>query len=576
MWAGSAGLVLAMMALVTPPIRTAVANSRAEASARALAASQVRAAQSLELAHRVGTEEFSLAVSHLSKARSRLRGRDSLYAEGLIALGDGAYQSACAAFARVRAADSLDALAWYGLGDCQALDSSVVHDAHSPSSWRFRTSWSAAAAAYIRAATLSQPTNHALTFSMLGNLLPTTPAQVRIGRAADAPTQRFAAHPSADADTVGFIPFPFADLASGNPAVVTSSLPEALRRNRDVLVAFARRWSASFADNPEAFEALAIGHESRGELGDDEEGAGGALRKARSLARTPDERVRLAAIDVRLRIKRGELEPALSLADSLIDAAAATPSAAQAARLAGLAALTGRVAREGVFRAIALSSANADEGIAPPLTAVASKLFARAAAGVCDDSLLVLRRQLDTLLESYSQPIRRSFFRRELVTRPMSLAYPCLGARAFVGLPPRLPLDAAQRAAAQGDRRRAAAILDSQEVARRVMTPGDVALDFVVQESQVRAAIGDTARAIRQLDRVLRALPTLSQFAVREEAQSAAIGRAFALRAELARATKDTTEQRLRAQQALLIWRHADPSLSPSIERLRAIASPMR
>jgi len=203
-------------------------------------------------------------------------------------------------------------------------------------------------------------------------------------------------------------------------------------------------------------------------------------------------------------------------------------------------------------------------------------LFARAAAGVCDDSLLILRRQLDTLLESYSQPVRRAQFRRELITRPMSLAYPCFGARAFDGLPAALPLDVAQRAVAGGDRRRAAAVLDSVEAVRQVSLPGEIALDYVVQEAQVRASIGDTASAIRQLDRVLRALPTLSQFAVREEAQSAAIGRAFVLRAELARARRDTAEQNLRARQALTVWRHADASLAPTLERLRSITSPVR
>lgn len=574
-WIGSAALVLAATAL-TPPIRTVVAKSRAEASARSAAVAQVRHAQSLELAHRVGTEDFALAVSHLPGARARLRGRDSLYAEGLIGLGAGQYQAACATFGRLRTTDSLDALAWYGLGDCEALDSTVIRDARSPSGWRFRTSWSTAANAYIRAATLAQPTNRALTFAMLAKLLPTAPAQIRLGRAADSPTQRFAAHPSAEADTVAFIPYPIADVIAAKPGVASATMPEALRRNRDLLVAFARRWSTAFADNPEAFEALAIGHEARGELGVDDDGAGGAIRRARSLARTPDERMRLAAIDVRLRMKRGELEPALGLADSLLDGAPAAPSAEQAARLSGLAALTGRVSREAVLRSLATSAANADEGIAPQLTEPASRLFARAAAGVCDDSLLILRRQLETLLESYSQPVKQAEVRRALLTRPMSLAYPCLGGRAFTGLPPSLPLDAAQRAAAQSDRRRAAAILDSQEVVRRVITPGDVALDFVVLEAHVRASIGDTATAIRQLDRVLRALPTLSQFAVREEAQSAALGRAFAFRAELAHAAKDTAEQRLRAGQALLVWRHADPSLGPTIERLRGLAASVR
>jgi hypothetical protein len=575
-WAGAVALALAVSALAAPPIRTAVAKNRAAANARAAALAEMKTVQEMELGRQVGTDGFALAAASLGKQIANLHGRDSLFAEGLIALGRGAFQNACASFDRMRAADSLDALAWYGLGDCQGLDSAVVRDAKSPSGLRFRTSWAAAANAYVRAATLSPATNRALRYGMLSGLLPITPAQIRVGRAADGTRQFFGAHPSADGDSVAFVPYPIAEIIAGEREVLSPSLPEALRRNRDTLVAAARRWTASFPDNPESFEALAAGLEARGELGSDEDGADGALRRARSLARTPDDRLRLGASLVRVRIKRGELEAALDLADSLLAAVGANPSREQAGRLVGLAALTGRVEREAQLRSLTFSAANAARGIAPPLTSLSSRLFARAAAGVCDDSLLVLRRQLDTLLESYSQPIRRAQFRRELMTRPMSLAYPCFGMRSFEGLPAALPLDAAERAAANGDRRRAAAILDSVESVRQVLLPGEVSLDYVLEEAKVRAAIGDTVGATGRLDRVLRALPTLSQYAVREEAQSAAIGRAFLFRAELARASRDTAEQQLRARQALMIWRHADASLAPTVERLRSLASPLR
>ncbi len=575
-WAGAAVLAFALTALTMPPIRTAIATSRAEVSARSAALERLRGAQNLELARRVGTQDFGLAVSHLIRERSRLRGRDSLFAEGLIAIGTGAYQSACTTFEQLRSSDSLDAMAWYGLGDCQALDSGVVRDAKSPSGWRFRTSWSAAARAYVRAATLSQPANHALTYAMLASLIPISAAQTRVGYSTGEARQQFAAHPSADADSVAFVPILFADIVAAKPGVLPPTLPEALRLNRDLLVNEGRRWSAAFPDNPDAFETLAAGLEARGEIGMGEDGAGAALRRARSLAKSPDTRLRLGASDVRLRIKRGELASAMDLADSLLGALPPTPTRDQARRLVGLAALTGRVARESQLRSIAFTSFNADAGIAPPLTEAESRLFARAAVGVCDDSIRVLRQDVETMLDSYGQPVRRAQLTRELITRPMALAYPCLGAKAFDGLPPDVRLDAAERAASRGDRRRAASILDSLDVVRQSVLPGEVALDAVVQEASVRASIGDTASAIRQLDRVLRALPALSQFAVREEAQSAAFGRAFLLRAELAHAARDSAVQQLRAGQALIVWRHADASLAPTIERLRALAPGVR
>jgi hypothetical protein len=571
-WAGATVLVLALTALMTPPLRIAVANSRAETNARSAALAQMRVAQSLELEHRVGTEEFGLAVGRLSRVRSRLRGRDSLYAEGLIALGSGAYPQACANFERLRTSDSLDAMPWYGLGDCQALDSAVLADPRSPSGWRFRTSWAAAANAYTRAATLAPTTSRALTFSMLNRLLPTATTQVRLGHAVDGSSQRFLAHPSAAADSVAFIPFTLAEIAAANPRVVSTSLPDAVRLSRDVLVSFARRWIAAFPDNAESFEALSAGHEARGELGDNEDGASGTLRRARSLARTSEQRFRLAAAEVRVRIKRGQLTEAMTLADSLLNTSPSAPTPDDAFTLAGLAALTGRVARAAEFRAIASFSDNAAAGIAPPVTVAAARLFARAAAGVCDDSLLVLRGEVDRLLDSYSQPIRRTQLRRDLIARSMSLAFPCLGPRAFDGVPRLSPLDEAERAATRGDKRAVRAVLDSLDAFRRLAVPGELSLDFVVQLAQVRTITGDTAGAIRQLDLVLDALPTLSRFAVFESGQSAALGRAFALRATLAGAVGDSTQRQFWARQALIVWRHADPSLAPAVERLRSLA----
>jgi hypothetical protein len=250
-----------------------------------------------------------------------------------------------------------------------------------------------------------------------------------------------------------------------------------------------------------------------------------------------------------------------------------TVSAANAARLSGLAALTGRVDRMAALRAIAISGQNADIGIAPALSGASSRLFARAASGVCNDSLLALRQQIDVMLDGYSQPSRRDAVRRELIDRPMIFAFPCLGARAFEGLAAATPIERAQRAAAAHDARRVRSILDSLDATRGVVLPGEVSLDNTVGEAALRAAVGDTASAIRHLDRVLNALPTLGTWATREDAQAAAIPLALALRAELAAHTGDVAERQRRAAQALVLLQHSDASLAPQVDRLRALAS---
>jgi hypothetical protein len=218
-----------------------------------------------------------------------------------------------------------------------------------------------------------------------------------------------------------------------------------------------------------------------------------------------------------------------------------------------------------------------DNGVAPAVTAVSSQFLARAALGVCDDTLAMLRTGIDRVLESYSQPSRRAQIRTIAIGRATALAYPCLGSAALRDVAAVSPLDRAQRAHAAHDWGRARLVLDSlANVIRPVARPGDVSLEHTVQEAWLRAATGDTDKAIRQLDLVLDALPTLTTQAVRDQAASAAVGRAMTLRAELAAARRDTPTAQRWAGRALELWASADAPMQPTLRRLRTLASATR
>ncbi|HVX41287.1 MAG TPA: serine/threonine-protein kinase [Gemmatimonadaceae bacterium] len=575
-WTGAVVLVVGLSALAASPLRSTMASRRAS-SHSASSSSTVEHAMALEFDRRTGTDAYRLVAAQLTRERSQLHGRDSLRAEGLIALAERAYPRACTAFDRLRALDSLDAQAWFGLGDCTTLDSVVVPDASSPSRWRFRASWPTGVRAYRRATSLDPTIYQRLGYATLSRLLPTSATQLRGGRLATETGMTFLALPSMSGDTVAYIPYRVADFASGKGGTAPPSQPEALRENRETLAAFAREWVAAAPSNPDALEALASADESRGLLGDNAEGAESALRRARTASGSPEQSLRLATTEVRLRLKRGALDSARALADSLL-ASHLGPvdslSIDAADRLAGLAAFTGRVDRAAALRARALTEQNASASIPPPLGAAAARFFERAAAGVCDDSLRAAVGGIDTLLESYTQPNRRDGVRAQLLARPMSIAYACLGTRAFQGLRPVTPLDRAERALAARNLRAAQSILDTLDTMRRAGLPGDVSLEFTVEESWVRAAAGDTLGAMRHLDRVLNALSTLGVYIVRDDAQAAAVGRALALRAELAAGAGDLQTQHRRAREALLVWRHADPALDPMLAHLRALAGP--
>jgi hypothetical protein len=480
--------------------------------------------------------------------------------------------AACEAYAQQIASDSLDVLAWYGMGDCQSVDSTVVRDASSASGWRFNSSFHSAAMAYMRAVTIQPNAHAAFPYAALTTLLPSDVAYVRVGHSTGAASETFAAYPALAGDTIAFVPFPAAMFSAVSPRTISPSQPDALKRNRDVLLNFARGWTTASPRSADAWEALALAREGRGEVSDDDDGVGGPLRRSLALGTTPLQQTRLGAFQVRAHVKRSEFARARALSDSILGAwQGRTPPADIAFRLSGLAALTGRVQLDAALMTTAISARMANVGVAPPLSAAANTFFARAAAGVCDDSLAIARREFDRALDSYAQPVRRTQLRQIAIGRAATLAYPCMRGAALKDLAAASPLDRAQRAFEARDRRGVRMILDSLTAVRSVYRPGDISLDHTVQEAWLRAAAGDSAGAVRQLDLVLDALPTLSALAVRDDAQSAAVGRAMVLRADLAIARRDTTEARRWASAAVDLLGGGDSALKPALERMRAV-----
>jgi hypothetical protein len=118
-------------------------------------------------------------------------------------------------------------------------------------------------------------------------------------------------------------------------------------------------------------------------------------------------------------------------------------------------------------------------------------------------------------------------------------------------------------------RQRLRAIAES----RRAYRPGDIALDYTYQEAWLKAASGDTAGAISQLDLSLKAIPTMSASALREAGAAAAVGRAMGLRADLAAATGDWKKAKQWGSALAALWTDADPVLQPTVSRMKAVAS---
>ncbi|HEX9894156.1 MAG TPA: serine/threonine-protein kinase, partial [Gemmatimonadales bacterium] len=490
--------------------------------------------------------------------------RDSALARALLDLADRRFQDGCQRYRSLVARDSLDFAAWYGLGECQARDRTVLRDSTSPSGWRFASSGQAAVEAYTRALTVV-PSVHVVyqgaALARLQELLYVDPELVRPGMAIEGlDTLRFASFPSLAADTLGFIPWLATDLFAGRPEALPESRPQALRRNRELLRRLAETWVRAYPRSLPALETYVVALELNGELGGTVQGMPTALeavRQMRALAPTDVYRRDAMLWETRIRLKQGDFAAARAVADSLLRGL--DLGHAQAHRFAPAAALTGRIQLAADLLA---SGAPVWTPTAPdmrpvevpvPVRADALRLMAYASFGAPADSLTALSRRVRAGVAAYIVGAVRPVVEAALLDRAAIFAFPLLPtpetAQNYM-----LEL---QRAVRRRDLTTVRARLDTIAAARRGQRPGDMALEVTLAEASLRLAAADSAGATTQLDQALEALASFGMGLLREVPPAAALGRAMALRAELAAAVGDQTSARRWARALITLWSNA-------------------
>jgi tetratricopeptide (TPR) repeat protein len=516
--------------------------------------------------------EWTDEASRTAAGRNSLDTRDQLVAAGLSALADGRFPAACDAYSNLTRIDSSYFLGWYGLGECRAQDNAVVPRAASPSGWAFRSSYYAAARAFIRALKIDPGAHIIFSASKLEKMLPTASTKMRGGYALADSRVVFAAFPTAVADTIAFVPYPlavFATLPRG------PSAEAALRNDAETLISFAVDWSKRFPLSAPAQEALAAALETHGNLRDPVNQSSPVLRALdSSLALTTDRRdiLRLRANKVRLHFKQSEFAAARLLADSILRVA--PEDRATADQLGWVAALTGRAQLTSKYWVATISTQMFTGGTIPPAVAqAASRFFGYAALGVCGPNLTAAREQLDVALRNYVARDIRQSVEADLATRSSSLATPCTnGASAVLISAPTDRLQKAQQALGRHDPRAARALLDAMADASKGLRPGDISPDYIFQEAWLRATLGDTVTAVSMLDAELESLPVFSAAAIGDPANAAAFGRSMLLRSDIAakRGERSIAQRWALALDAL--WGSADPPLRAEAERIKAQA----
>ena len=350
------------------------------------------------------------------------------------------------------------------------------------------------------------------------------------------------------------------------------------------LVALLRREQAqgpAFPEDAGAREELALLLESQGAVAPaavEQRSALSSLRHARALARDRDSALRLAIAETRLLIKLEDAVAAKQLADSLLRAHQ-NPGPAEAAQLAGLAALIGQagLTAELLRRSAAVDSQQASTGEIftgdSVLHAAALTLVANAALGSPADSVSLLAARVAHLIAGRVRPERQTAARSAFLAPGAVLAFPVVGASTVhrSDIPGGYLLDM-QRALARGDTAAARARYARVRAVRHSRPPTDVDISSTYGEAWVFLGLRDTTAAVAVLDSSLNNLTGLGGNLLDFVPQAAGLVRAMALRADLAAAAGDTSHARWWAQRVAILWRDADRPLKPLVQRMRAIA----
>jgi hypothetical protein len=474
----------------------------------------------------------SMASATLAQ-RERLAPRERVLAESLRYLARVENPAACERYQDLIGQDSLDFVAWYGLGECLSTDSMVVQT--EPDRWSFRSGLHQAFHAYRQAFLIDPGACFVFgreAFAALRAKLYTQTGRLRRGYSVDQPRRTFLAYPAWVADTLAFFPYPEQDLRNQLPHTVPRTSEQAARSQREFFREVASLWARSFPGRTEALEALAVGLEMRADPA-----AIDTLQRARAFARDSADRFRLAVEEVWLRIKFGgpdDLEQwrrARALADTILDVAVPP---GQAELWASLAALTGRPSAFANFARMT----NWYADLTPELALDGRSLAAYAAVGAPRDSLRVLEGRIETRIQRAYPAQEADSLRSYVMLRSAWLAYPVWRFKlARDVLDPTLVL---LEAAARGDSARVLDLIERISRGRQYRGPAEATLDAVYTEAWALQAVHLTSRAAAWLDRSLAALPYSSPLMLRDPILAASLIRAIRLRSELAEELGDS------------------------------------
>ena len=542
--------------------------SRAEGSLRAVisrdpanAVAHLWLAQTGALAATLAEEpdvQWKAAIVLAEDGQATMDSVQRLRLSALRAYADGAHDVARERYRRLVALEPANVATRLALADAFLTDSLVERDPASASSWRFRGSWEGGVSVLQSALDLQpgSPLMRAAIYDRMKHALITS-SQYRSGRARSGAERAFAGFPALDADTLAYVPYPLAEVASGIAESRNTTLTDAHRRNRERLRRVAADWVADLPMDPAAHRAYAIALAAEGILTAARAGAPdavGEIRRARALARDGTARLSSGALEVRLLVRAGRLGEARALADTLIRLAA-PQTTEEGEILAALSTLRGDARGSVAFLSMSVEGGHVlltdGRQWTVPATVMTpwKTLEAYAAVGRSPDSIVAARDRLDEVIRRDVAPDMVPIVRTSLMIRSLTLAAPTLGSAALAGLDPGRNLIAGLiRLALARDTTGLRQGLRTVDDLRRARDAASLSIDGSYLLSWLRLVAADTAGAERQMDTMLEQLGALTNGPPTDLMESALVGRLMRQRAIVARR---------RGQEAVAIRWHA-------------------
>lgn len=505
----------------------------------------------------------------LADARADVSPQRQWLLSALSALARGKHTEARESVERAERAESLGYLRSFTMAEIIRLDSTIVPWG---TAFRFASNYNEATRLLQETLETCPPRFAEMVMRRLESVAPTSSA-VRLGRLSARGEVPMAAYPQFDGDSVSYVPIARARIEGSEPDAIPSSMGRALLHNRTLRLRLAQLWVRRSPESAAAHFALSSAFELLGQLSARAAGDSSAeseIRRAEQLSLEAVAPEDLLVAKVRIAIKAGRFSSARGFIEQgLAQQRHVDPGVRRV--LGSLAVMVGAV-----HAAIPLVEATgvlpAGVTVSDDTRRIQSTLLTLSSLGCCTLAREELTAQLANRYSVEMDGATQRTWAPRALAAVSALGGHCTGWRSQKTLNDTTSLLARlQRDFVNGRHDRVLGRLRTLDRDRGAVALGEVAVEYVVEESLLRLALGDSIAAMASVRRWLTALPTNSALDLTQISQAGGMVRLFALAEDLGR-HQSPAGISSSSESPRDLWRNGDAWLKSALQRRDGIS----